>query len=52
MQYSFGMAPSSLVVLPVNRTYTDQVPDSNIMDHALLVNIMPFGLCAPSPTRQ
>jgi len=45
LQCSFGMAPSSLVVLPVNRTYTDQVPDANIMDHVPMVNIMPFGLC-------
>jgi hypothetical protein len=45
MQCSFGLSPSSLVVLPVNRTYTDQVPDANIMDHVPLVNIMPFGMC-------
>ena len=45
MQCSFGMAPSSLVVLPTKMTYTDQVPDANIMDHAPMVNIMPFGMC-------
>jgi len=45
MQCSFGQAPSSLVVLPANKTYTNQVPDANIMDHAPMVNIMPFGLC-------
>jgi hypothetical protein len=45
MQCSFGMAPSSLVVLPTNMTYTDQVPDANIMDHIPMVNIMPFGMC-------
>jgi hypothetical protein len=45
MQCSFGMAPSSLVVLPTNMTYTDQVPDANIMDHVPMVNIMPFGMC-------
>jgi hypothetical protein len=39
------MAPSSLVVLSTNETYTDQVPDANIMDHAPMVNIMPFGMC-------
>jgi hypothetical protein len=44
-QCSFGMAPSSLVVLPENMTYTDQVPDANIMDHVPMVNIMPFGMC-------
>jgi len=45
MQCSFGLAPSSLVVLPANRTFTDQQPDANIMDHVPMVNIMPFGMC-------
>jgi len=45
MQCSFGMAPSSLVVLPKNTTFTDQVPDANIMDHVPMVNILPFGMC-------
>ncbi len=45
MQCSFGMAPSSLVVLPVNRVFTNQQPDANIMDHVPMVNIMPFGMC-------
>ena len=45
MQCSFGMAPSSLVILPKNETFTDQVPDANIMDHVPMVNIMPFGMC-------
>jgi hypothetical protein len=45
MQCSFGMAPSSLVVLPVNMVMTDQMPDANIMDNVPLVNIMPFGMC-------
>jgi len=40
-----GMAPSSLVVLPINRVMTDQVPDANIMDYIPMVNIMPFGMC-------
>jgi hypothetical protein len=49
MQCSFGMAPSSLVVLPTNRVMTNNVPDANIMDHIPMVNIMPFGMCnAPS----
>jgi hypothetical protein len=46
---SFGMAPSELVVLPANRTFTDQMPDANIMDNVPMVNIMPFGMCM-SPT--
>jgi hypothetical protein len=45
MMCTFGMAPSSLVVLPVNRVMTDEVPDANIMDHIPMVNIMPFGMC-------
>jgi hypothetical protein len=39
------MAPSSLVVLPTNKVFTDEMPDANIMDHIPLVNIMPFGMC-------
>lgn len=45
MMCTFGVAPSSLVVLPINRVLTDQVPDANIMDHIPMVNIMPFGMC-------
>jgi hypothetical protein len=45
MQCSMGLAPSSLVVLPVNRVLTQEVPDANIMDHIPMVNIMPFGPC-------
>ena len=45
MQCSFGMAPSSLVVLPPNMVFTGQVPDANIMDHIPMVNILPFGMC-------
>jgi hypothetical protein len=44
LQCSFGVAPSSLVVLPQNRTMT-MTPDANIMDNKPMVNIMPFGMC-------
>lgn len=44
LQCSFGMAPSSLMVLPTNRVMT-KVPDANIMDHIPMVNILPFGMC-------
>jgi hypothetical protein len=44
MQCTFGMAPSSLVVLPANKVMTE-VPDANIMDHIPMTNIMPFGTC-------
>jgi len=53
MQCSFGMAPSSLVVIPaapsMKMTFTNQMPDANIMDHVPMMNIMPFGMCM-SPT--
>jgi len=45
MTCTFGMAPSSLVVLPVNMVFTSQMPDANIMDHIPMTNIMPFGMC-------
>jgi hypothetical protein len=45
MQCSFGMAPSPLVVLPVNKVMTNGVPDANILDHIPMTNIMPFGMC-------
>jgi hypothetical protein len=45
LQCSFGMAPSSLVVLPVNRTLVGNQPAANIMDHVPMMNIMPFGMC-------
>jgi hypothetical protein len=40
-----GMAPSSLVVLPINMVNTSNVPAANIMDHIPMVNILPFGMC-------
>jgi hypothetical protein len=45
LKCSFGVAPSSLVVLPINRVLT-VTPDANIMDNKPLVNIMPFGMCS------
>jgi hypothetical protein len=44
LQCSFGLAPSTLVVLPTNKVVTP-TPAATIMDHAPLVNIMPFGMC-------
>ena len=44
LQCSFGVAPSVLTVLPVSRTLTGG-PAANIMDHAPMVNILPFGMC-------
>jgi hypothetical protein len=45
LQCSFSPSPSSLVVLPVNRHTTSNMPAANIMDHIPMVNIMPFGMC-------
>lgn len=45
LKCSMGLAPSSLVVLPVNRVMTSNVPAANIMDNKPMVNIMPFGMC-------
>jgi Domain of unknown function (DUF4280) len=46
MQCSFGVAPSSLMVLPKNRVTSSFMPDANIMDHIPMVNILPFGMCS------
>ena len=45
-QCSFGLAPSSLAVLPANRMTTNHMPAANIMDHQPLLNIISFGMCA------
>jgi hypothetical protein len=44
MQCTFGVAPSTLVVLPANRTLTG-TPAATIMDFAPIVNVPPFGMC-------
>lgn len=49
MECTFGIAPSSLVVIPVaptdKRTFTNEMPDANIMDYVPIMNIPPFGMC-------
>jgi len=42
---SMGMAPSPLVVIPINRVFSGNQPAANIMDHKPMLNILPFGLC-------
>lgn len=42
---SFGMAPSTLTVLPQNKIVTTQ-PIANIMDNKPMANILPFGMCS------
>lgn len=46
MQCSFGIAPSSLMVLPKNRVLAGGPPAANIMDNIPFVNILPFGMCS------
>jgi hypothetical protein len=41
---SFGVAPSSLVVLPLKRVLTT-TPSANVSDIAPVMNIPPFGAC-------
>jgi hypothetical protein len=45
LQCSFGAAPSSLVVLPVNRCVA-ATPVATIMDNIPMTNILPFGMCS------
>ena len=45
LQCSFGAAPSSLVVLPVNCVMTG-TPAATIMDNIPIANIPPFGVCS------
>lgn len=44
LQCSFGAAPSTLMVLPINRVLSG-TPTANIMDGKPLLNVMPFGTC-------
>jgi hypothetical protein len=45
LKCTMGLAPSSLVVLPVKMVNTGMQPAANINDHVPLLNIMPFGPC-------
>lgn len=42
---SFGAAPATLIVLPVNATTVGGLPAATIMDFAPIVNIPTFGMC-------
>jgi len=46
---SFGVAPSSLVLTPENRTNASKMSAATIMDNIPMKNILPFGMCS-SPT--
>lgn len=45
MTCTFGLAPTSLIVLPARTKQLNHMPRANIMDFAPMVNIMPFGMC-------
>jgi hypothetical protein len=45
LQCSFGMAPSSLIVLPANRVMVNNMPAANVMDNKPMANIPPFAMC-------
>lgn len=45
LQCTMGAAPSVLQVLPTNRVQCGKQVAANIMDHAPMVNILPFGVC-------
>lgn len=45
LQCSFGMAPSTFNVLPINRVTAGGTPAGTIMDNAPVLNIPPFGMC-------
>jgi hypothetical protein len=42
---TFGMAPSTFVVLPTNMVLAENQPSATIMDFIPMENIMPFGMC-------
>jgi hypothetical protein len=47
LQCSFGLTPSSLIVIPKGPPVSASGPlAATIMDYAPIANILPFGLCA------
>lgn len=46
MTCSFGIAPSTLMVIPSNRVMLNGMPMANIMDNKPFVNILPFAMCS------
>ena len=42
---TFGVAPSSFMVLPDKMILGENKPMANIMDNKPMVNILPFGMC-------
>lgn len=44
-QCTFGAAPGTLNVLPLNKVMVGGPPAANIMDNKPMVNVAPFGVC-------
>ncbi len=44
-QCTFGAAPGTLNVLPINKVMAGGPPGANIMDNKPMVNVAPFGVC-------
>jgi hypothetical protein len=45
LQCTFGVAPSTLVVIPQSKVLADGPPAATIMDNKPIANIPPFGMC-------
>ncbi len=45
LQCSFGMAPSTLTVLPLARVMIGGKPAATMTDNVPMLNIAPFGMC-------
>lgn len=43
---TFGVAPATMVVLPVNRVLVGKQPAATVMDHVPMLNIPTFGMCS------
>ena len=49
---SFGVAPSSLTVLPANKVAAGMLPAATILDNVPMTNVMPFGMCTTQSNPQ
>jgi hypothetical protein len=44
-QCTFGVAPGTLMVIPVSMVMAGGAPAANIMDNKPMANVLPFGMC-------
>ncbi|MCA9987292.1 MAG: DUF4280 domain-containing protein [Anaerolineales bacterium] len=49
LQCTFGVAPSTMIVIPKAMVNTSKQPAATIMDNVPIANIPPFGMCS-APT--